>query len=481
MDKTEGSAGIYAASQNKTHIIVGDGITALAFLENTAPADLDEIIIIGKRASQLGRGAAYAKGEPGTPWRFAYLLNSPADDIDVHFAQWLAGRWQTIATTMENRSPNWLAAAAPLVEAGDIYGVNAPREFYGDFMEEKALARIAKFKTHNVQVNLIDAEAVSLEVLADGVALKTAGGETYAARSADIAPGGPSTLRIEGDYGPFSVPQLFGNEQRIVDYVKTGGEVFCIGGNASMLDVLRLCQSVLPESEIKFYACAPDGEIPAPLVPRLPRKFSIPSLSSGHTHAETFLEEVRGEIDLALANGDEMREIRAGFRAHFLEVPLGHYIEDSAEALKVASHLRFWLRGGTRDTIFDMRRLAKSGQVQVVKGFVTSIQSRTDGADVVVTDENGKARTYETGFVVNCAGAGPNSRFDPLTENLLGQGLIERAAAGGGLKVGDRCQTGAPHVRYLSPAVTVIGAETTAMPLYDAHMLRTYVERAKAV
>ena len=31
-----------------------------------------------------------------------------------------------------------LNAAEPLVSAGDIYGVNAPREFYGDYMEARA-------------------------------------------------------------------------------------------------------------------------------------------------------------------------------------------------------------------------------------------------------------------------------------------------------------------------------------------------------
>lgn len=462
----------------KTHIIVGDGITALAFLENVNDRDVRDIVIVGRTASQLGRGAAYAKGREGTPWRFAYLLNSPADDIDVRFAAWLADRWPEVEAKMTDRKPDWLAAAAPLVAAGDVHGVNAPREFYGDFMQEQAAERIARLQAQGITVTLRDDTAVALEVTGDDVTVQTQAGVQITGQSVDVAPGGPSTMRIDGDDGPFSVPSLFGHEDRIVAQLKTGAEVFCIGGNAAMLDVLRLCQSVLPESALRFVACAPDGEIPAPLVPRLPRKLTTPNLSGGHADAQSFLAEIRHEIDRALAQGDEMREIRAGFRAHFLALPLAHYLSDVDEAQKVAGHLRFWLRGGTRDTILDMRRLAAAGKVRIVKGLVTGVTSTGDGAQVRVVDETGTAQTHRTGFVVNCAGAGPNSHFDPLTQDLLDQGLITRTSAKGGLKVGAGCRTRAPQIRYLSPAVSMIGAEVVAMPLYDAHMLRTYVGRS---
>ena len=76
----------------RTHCIVGDGITALAFVEVCDLSAGSTLKVIGRNASELGRGAAYAKGEDGTPWRSAYLLNSPADDIDPAFAAWLKER-----------------------------------------------------------------------------------------------------------------------------------------------------------------------------------------------------------------------------------------------------------------------------------------------------------------------------------------------------------------------------------------------------
>ncbi|APX12895.1 FAD/NAD(P)-binding protein [Tateyamaria omphalii] len=461
-----------------THVIVGDGITALAFLEAAQKRNFDQIIVVGKQAAELGRGAAYAKGEADTPWRFAYLLNSPADDIDPQFAKWLANRWDAISEQMQNRSPDWLGAAAPLVQNDDLYGVNAPREFYGDYMEEQARNLISAFDARGVGVTLMDDVATALNVAEDRVTITTQSGRELSAQSVDVAPGGPSTMRIKGDDGPFSTPSVFGFEARIAEHIKAGTEIFCIGGNAAMLDVLRLCQSLIPEEELKFVACAPDGEIPTPLVPRLPRKLTVPEFCSGHQTAETFLSEVRREIDKALAEGDEMREIRAGFRAHFLQNPLSGYLPDVEEARKVPGALRFWLRGGTRDTIQDMNRFVREGKARVVKGLVQEVRPLDRGAEVVVTDEGGNKQQIKTGFVVNCAGAGPGSRFDPLTEDMLAHGLLSRSHVGGGLQVGAGCRTSAPNIRYLSPAVSEIGDEVVAMPLYDAHMLRSYVARS---
>lgn len=460
-----------------SHLIVGDGITALAFLETCVGRGVGQVTVVGKTASQLGRGVAYASEAEDAPWRFAYLLNSPADDIDPAFAAWLAENWSRIESTMAGRKPDWLRAAAPLVAAGDVHGVNAPREFYGDFMELRAQHTIDRLRGAGIEVTLVDDVARSLRVENHKVTVQTSGGQTLDAHSADIAPGGPETMRFERDDGPYSAPSVFGCEHRISEHIKAGSEIFCIGGNAAMLDVLRLCQSHIPDSEIRFAFCAPEGEVPPPLVPTLPRRLTKPDLSPGHTSAQSFLSEIRREIDAAEASGHERRDVRAGFRAHFLEHPLHLYVADPEEAAEVAKVLRFWLRGGTRDTIFDMRRLVDAGRVQIVKGHVRRIEATDTGATVVFDDEHGATQRRKTGFVVNCAGAAPHSRFDPLTEDLLRQGLIARNRAGG-LIIGPKCQTKAPNLRYLSPAVVQLGDEVVAMPLCDAHMLRTYVAKA---
>ena len=141
--------------------------------------------------------------------------------------------------------------------------------------------------------------------------------------------------------------------------------------------------------------------------------------------------------------------------------------------------LRFWLRGGTRDTIVDMHKLVGTGNVRILKGHVTQVEARTSGATVHMLADDGSPFSKETGFVVNCAGAGPGSRFDALTEDLIAKRMID-VVESGGLATGPNCQLGVAGLRYLSPAVTRLGNETVAMPLYDAHMLRTYVRRSTA-
>ncbi|WP_424969276.1 FAD/NAD(P)-binding protein [Dinoroseobacter sp. S76] len=466
--------------QERPHVIVGDGITALAFLEICAPEPGQRVIVLGQRAAELGRGLAYAKGEVGTPWRYAYLLNSPADDIDPDFAKWLAARWDQITETMAGRAPDWLGAAQPLIATGDLYGVNAPREFYGDFMEERTEAAIARLKARGVEVDLLEDQAVSLEVSGKGITLRTEAGREIVASGLDVAPGGPSTMRFAGDDSAFSAPSVFGHEARIATHIQRGAEIFCIGGNAAMLDVLRLCQSLRDAEDLRFVACAPDGEIPEPLVPRLPRKLTEPRLTQGHMTAATFLAEVAAEIARAKAEGDEMREIRAGFRAHFLENPLSGYVTDPEEARQVPGKLRLWLRGGTRDTIADMHQFVEAGRARVIQAMVTAIEPGEAGATVILRDPEGQEQRHETGFVVNCAGAGPNSRFDPLSEDMLRQGMITLCPTTKGIRVGPGCQTAAPGVRYLSPVTSEIGGDVVAMPLFDAHMLRAYVARAGA-
>ena len=99
------------ARQKRTHLVVGDGITAAAFVEACHVGPGDELVVLGPNVDDLGCGVAYARDEAETPWRYAYLLNSPADDIDQDFAQWIEDNWRTIAARMDGRKPDWVSAA----------------------------------------------------------------------------------------------------------------------------------------------------------------------------------------------------------------------------------------------------------------------------------------------------------------------------------------------------------------------------------
>ena len=320
------------SGEGRRHLVVGDGITAAAFVAHCNLKAGDTLTVLGKHASQLGRGAAYASQDPTKPWGYAYLLNSPADDIDPAFAVWLAQNWDDIQGTMKGRQPDWLTAAAPLLAKGDTYGLNAPRAFYGDFMEQQVAQDLDALRAKGVAIKIIDAAAVSVAQTDQVLLVTTEDGKKIAADSIDIASGGPSTQRIRGDDGAYSAPTLFGQEARIAKHIRAGAEIFCIGANATMLDVLRLCQSLVEEDDLNLVACSPSGGLPPPLVPRLPRRLTTPNLTEGHADAQNFLAEVWTAMEAARASGDEMREIRAGFRAYFIEHGLHRFVPDPAQA-----------------------------------------------------------------------------------------------------------------------------------------------------
>lgn len=459
-------------------IVVGDGITAAAFVETSDLPNGSILTIISPNVHAFGRGVAYAADDAETPWRYAYLLNSPADDIDPDFAAWITQNWDVIRGKMEGRRPDWIAAAASLLASGDTFGLNIPRAFYGDYMEQRVARVFADLRAKDVTINFVAQTAVSIAEVDGAITITTNSGAEYTADYVDIAPGGPSTQRLQGDDGPFSAPSLFGNEARITEHIKAGAEIFCVGSNATMLDALRLCQSVVAEDKLRFVACSSDGSIPAPLIPRMPRYLTQPKLKSGHKTAQDFLDDVWQAMQTARAAGDQMREIRAGFRAYFIDNPLSTFLPDIDEARLVPRTLFHWFRGGTRDTILDFQRLLDPGVTRTIAGRVSAIETAENGARVLTTDRAGNVSSYDTGFVINCAGSGRNSTFDPLTEQMIADDIIARCPVTGGLAVGEKCATRLSNVRHLSPATTIIGDEVMPMPLYDAHFLRTWAVKS---
>lgn len=457
------------------HLIVGDGVTALALIEALSLSAGDRLTVVGRTAAALGRGAAYASEPKADPWQYAYLLNSPADDIDPAFAQWAEANFATIQTQMQGRQPNWLASAQALIAKGDYAGLNYPRSVFGDFLEAQAQAALGKLRAQGVKISLLSDEATAIARTDTGFELTLASGGTVSADQVDVAPGAPSTQRISGDDSAFSAPTLFGHEARIAEHIRAGQEIFCIGTNATMLDSLRLCQSLVDDADISLVACSPSGGLPAALIPQLPRPNFTPKLTQGHKTAESFLSELRQQIEAAERSGLAIREVRAGARAFFVAHSLTDYVADPEEARKVPARLRHWLRAGTRDSIHDFERLATEGRTRLLSGAVTAIESHAAGATVIYRDKFGETHRYETGFVINCSGSVMTAGHDPLTQNMIDQGILEVSAAG--YVVGARCETAWPKLRHLSPATAKIGSEHLAMPLFDAHLLRVWAQR----
>ena len=459
------------------HVIVGDGITAAEFATTRNCLPGDRITIIGPNVFQLGRGIAYAKAPSEAPWRYAYLLNSPARSVDTDFGGWLGEHWDDLVTIMSGRSPDWLKAAQPYSDIGEYASLNVPREIYGDFFAARTLEKIDAMRSEGINVQTITSCVKSIKTSQSGLTVYTADNQQIEAHSVDVATGGPMNQRFDGDDGESSFPELFGNELDIANKLKTGGNIVCIGTGAAMLDLLRFCQSVQAESQINFTAISPTGKTLEALRPSAAFKPTEFDITGTFEYADDFLSAVFELQRQAMAAGDSLYETRVGLRSVFMEKGLIEFVPNLIEARKVSRPLFKHFEGGTRDSIDDFNRLMQTGQTQVIAGKVRHIEHKDKQAWVYYANTADQTQLIKATVVVNCAGPGKTNRFDALTNELLATKSISICEQSGGILVGEGGQTPINGLRYLGPAVTSIGKSVEPVPLYDAFRLRRAVRK----
>jgi len=459
------------------HVIVGDGLTAAEFATTRNCQPGDSIIIIGPNVHELGRGVAYAKTPADAPWRYAYLLNSPARSVDSDFGDWLGEHWEYLMTTMSERSPDWLSAAQPYADTGQYASLNAPREIYGDFFHTSTFKKIEAMRSSGVQVQLLTSRVKQINPNSTGITILTTDNQQLKAQTVDVATGGPQNQRFAGDDGEFSFPELFGNEFAITEKLKFGGNIVAIGASAAMLDLLRFCQSIQSESQIMFTAISPNGKTLSALRPSLDFKPTEYDLAGTFERADDFLSAIVEQQQQALAAGDTLYETRVGVRALFMDKGLIEFVPNIIEARKVSVPLFKHFEGGTRDSIDDFDRLMRAGHTQIIAGKVQHIEHKDGQAQVHYSDTSDRTQILKAAVVVNCAGPGNAARFDALTNDMLAKKWISICAQSGGILVGEGGQTTINGVRYLGPAVTSIGKSVEPVPLYDALRLRRAVQK----
>lgn len=462
---------------SKRHIIVGDGITAAEFATTRRVSAGETITIIGPNVENLGRGIAYAKECAGAPWRYAYLLNSPAISVDLEFSQWIPANWDFLVERMSQRSPDWLGAAKYYVDHGQESMLNAPREIYGDFFHAKVCEKLDVLRSAGICIELLPTRVVGIEPCNNKLKITMQNGQQLSADSVDVATGGPQNQRFIGDDDEHSFPELFGNETKIASKLGSVGNIICIGAGAAMLDLLRFCQSIQTEANINFTAISPSGRVLKPLRPGPVFNPAQYELNGTFACAQDFLSAVILQQQNALHAGHNWYETRVGLRSLFMKTSLNEFIPDINEARKVALPLFNHFQGGTRDSIDDFNRLLESGNTHIVAGSVCQITHDEKQATVVYSNSEGCLFKQRADVVVNCAGPGRTNRFDELSSAMLQQGWISHCPHSGGILVGNDAKTTAKGVRYLGPAVTSIGDSTQPVPMYDAYRLRMAVQK----
>jgi len=459
------------------HVIAGDGVTAAEFATTRTPKPGDSITIIGPNVNNLGRGAAYAKAPEDAPWRYAYLLNSPARSVDADFSVWIGEHWDFLVATMSGRSPDWLSAAQSYAAVGQHASLNAPRELYGDFFHSSVREKLATLRANDVHVQLLTNSVNRIEPSVSGLTVITADNQHIHANSVDVATGGPMNQRFSGDEAEHSFPELFGNEHAIAEKLKSGSNILCIGAGAAMLDLLRFCQSVQLESQIKFTAISPNGKTLPALRPPVTFNPTMYNLKGTFEYAEDFLSALFQLQKNAMACGDTLYETRVGLRSLFMDKGIIEFVPNIIEARKVTRPLFKHFEGGTRDSIDDFNRFMQSGNTTILAGSVQPIEHTRCSLKVHYADSANNMQTLQADVVVNCAGPGSAHRYDALVTDMLARGWISICPQSGGIIVGEGGRTKIDGVRYLGPSVTSIGKSVEPVPLYDAYRLRRAVQQ----
>lgn len=466
-------------------MVIGDGAVAAAFAALAPLGPGDALTVIGPGSGQLGRGLAYADHPPDAPWRDGYLLNSPAGTVDPAFPDWVAERWPEVAAR-KTRHPRGTAFDADAIAAEDHAALFLPRAVFGDYLRDRTDAALAAHHERGVRVTLRPAIVTDLALDGGRFRLTLSDGQQMQANSVDVATGGPAPARFGADTGPAAFEQLYGNEAAIAaalrpgalrpDALRPDAEVLCLGANAAMLDVMRLMQCLLPEDRIRMAVLSPSGLLPEPLIWTRPRGAPVtPDLHGPYPDAAAFLAAVDADLAAHRAKGARMAELRRGYRAYLDQVGLAALIPDIDERRRVIGPLDRRFRRGTADSLADFDRLRHAGQIRIIRAKVDYVVAGADRTTRVrVTGPEGPS-DLSAPIVINCAGPDPQA-YELMTAGLISRGWIERI--GQGLRVGAGLETRIPGLRYLSPAVTEIGDEVMALPLYDVDRLTTYVRRA---
>jgi len=466
-----------ARKPNRHHIIIGDGLAAAEFTKSVTLSAGDCLTIVGPNSEHLGRGLAYSKVPTDRPWHLAFLLNSPSESVDPDFGDWVLDNWDDIAESMQGKQPDWLTAGKAYISKGDYSALNAPREFFGDYLCSLVDQNLEALREQGVTVERVTASATGIEhdaakkqfhVLLDS-------GETLIASLVDIATGGAQNQSLFDADGQYSFSQLYGNEDAIAERVKEGGTVVCLGTNAAMLDTLRLCQSVLPSAALDFLAVSPSAQLPEPLIPSQPRRLAKVRMDTHYVSAEDLLVALSKQMNELRQQGYRMADMRGPFKSLILNTGLESLLPDPNESRKVLGLMeRLFLRG-TRDSLADFQSLQDKAQARLIAGRLVELKANTDDISLTLERSNGNQIRLSATALVNCSGAGKNPRFDSMTETLLEKEWLTRCPTSGGLEVSSGLKIGPKGLRYLSPSVTVIGERALALSLYDASELRAVI------
>jgi uncharacterized NAD(P)/FAD-binding protein YdhS len=445
--------------------IVGGGFSgvALAWHLLSSIQKPTRILLINKGA-QIGHGLAYGTPSPH------HLLNVPAGRMGI-------------SPHDESGFLRYLQRLGLPFAAGDF----VPRSLYGAYLENVLGEAQEKGSKFGAQLQVIAADVVDVEVIADTQYIVSLNDGRRLAASVLVLALGNFAAAL-----PYSQPGLTWQEPGLHasawSLSKWGladlkAPVLLMGSGLTAFDALLQLRhqghrgpvtmlsrrGLMAQAHRRHESPPPKGIVP-------------PEVMKDHRSARAMLREIRHRIRNAQVEGHDWRDVIGGLREStprlWQQLPL-------AERSRFLRHLApYWETHRHRAAVAiasAVRQEIESGTLTVMAGRLRCLLPQ--GAHWVATiarRNSGDLLDLNVGAVVNCTGPSSNVKAtrDSLIQSLLLQGRLSPDELALGVQVDDSYQLlaatgkGQKNFHYLGPLLKATLWEATAVPELRVHALR---------
>lgn len=398
--------------------IIGGGasgtLTALHVLQKVKePAT---IFCIEKDAEKLFRGAAYSSTLPYEP------LNVPAGKMSLYtdkpddFYEWL----------QEHKGH------AQEITRDSFFS----RRWFGEYMQQ-AIEQAIEERASEVQFHAVQSATVQMNVNEKGTyTLTQDDGTTIVVNEVVFATGNelpadvisPEAKERLGDHyiaDPWNGEAVAG--------IEPSADILYIGTGLTTID--HLVSAVQKGHTGKLYALSRNGALPQPHGPTQPYEFTRDVAEADVTVVR---QNIVDEIQAASEKGVDWRSVIDALRP---EIPrIWQTLSPESQQLFLKKYRNEWDIHRHRIPQFSAKTvddILRTGQLAVIAGSITNIESREKRFAVIYKNEGTKKEVL-TDYVVNCTGPSNDYRHgeNQIFRSLLESGQMKESELGLGIVTG---------------------------------------------
>ncbi|MBS1636460.1 MAG: FAD/NAD(P)-binding protein [Bacteroidetes bacterium] len=421
--------------------IIGGGLSGTLVTLNLLKVQQKTMRIVWfDRENSFGRGLAYT-----TPHSW-HLLNVPASNMSLYPDE-------------PGHFLNWLHANDYNYKASDF----VPRSLYGTYAVAELQAMTANHPHIHIEyvphaATAIEKQETSFLITAD---------TTYAVDQVVYAPGNFAPAHPRTNHSDYiKHPHYFQNsfDPACLPTVLNSHNLLILGSGLTMIDmVLSLYHS---HYKGRITIISPHGYLPQshhqPLSGVVDDYVDMSQILS----PAKLLAIVNRELKRATREAKNPMSVIDRIRPHIQRCWINFTLAEKQQFLR---HLRHkWgvaRHRATPESLTILNTFRQNDRLHILKGRIYDIEVLSGGFQVTYKDENDRAQSLETSYIINCTGPGSDytSLDDALVKDLLQKGLISADGIRYGLQA-EADGTLAPGFYTLGPPLKGILWESTAIP-----------------